>query len=480
MGDDTVTRRLIIRRGGRAFPSGRLALLALLACGSMGEGVAHSAPIVRFVDVDAGPVRGGPGGAGVPIAIFGTGFGARRGTSTVTIGGRPVARYLSWGRPALSRGLRMIVVQPGPRAVDGRVAVRVGGQASRQAHRFAPTAGRVFWIAPRGLDTDPCSQARPCLTIQHVVDEVMRPGDALLVRGGPVADDEVWVRAGAGGQPGRPLVIRNAPGERPLFVQTGRPVILEGSHVTFSGFRFGPGKSVVVGSDAGARNIRVTDNSFTGTLGFDAVGTHGDDLLVAGNVCAASGSTVGTQGHCYYISNGSRVRLLWNEAGGVPGYGIHIFDQQRSAQDIPRRITDVLVEGNLLSGSTERSGLIVAMGDEGGLGNAITRVRIRGNTFTANNHAGVVIGSRVSGVTIENNRFIRNGRQAIAIGDDATIRTVTISGNLFDQTPNASCRTNCDWYPEAHVQVGDRASGVTLRANRYRPGPPRVLGARPG
>jgi len=44
-------------------------------------------------------------------------------------------------------------------------------------------------------------------------------GDRPLSRGGPVADDEVWVRASSGGQPGRPLVIRNAPGERPQFVQ---------------------------------------------------------------------------------------------------------------------------------------------------------------------------------------------------------------------------------------------------------------------
>jgi hypothetical protein len=209
------------------------------------------------------------------------------------------------------------------------------------------------------------------------------------------------------------------------------------------------------------------------------VGTHGDDLLVAGNVCAATGSTVGTQGHCFYVSNGSRISLLWNVGSGIPGYGIHIFDQQRSAQDIRRRITDVLVEGNVLRGSTERSGLIVSMGDEGKLGNAIARVRIRGNTFTGNNHTGVVIGPLVRDVIIERNRFVRNGRLAIAIGADATIAGVRVRNNLFDQTPNTNCHSNCDWYPLAHVQVGAKAHGVVLSGNRYRPAPPRVIGAPP-
>ena len=215
------------------------------------------------------------------------------------------------------------------------------------------------------------------------------------------------------------------------------------------------------------------------TLGFDAVGTHGDDLLIAGNVCAASGSSVGTQGHCFYVSNGRRIRLLWNVGGGVPGYGIHIFDQQRSSNDIRRRISDVLVEGNRLSGSSERSGLILAMGDEGNLGNAIAGVRVRGNTFTANNHSGIIVGERVSNVIIERNRFVRNGRQGITVADEATIDGITIRANLFDQSANANCRNSCEWYPVAHVQVGAKAGRVVLSGNTFRPKPVVVIGALP-
>ncbi len=90
---------------------------------------ATAAPAVFFTDVEAGPTRGGPGGLGIPIAIFGTGFGASRGRSTVTINGREVAAYLSWGKNAANNnGLDMIVAQPGGSVTSGAIIVSVGGR----------------------------------------------------------------------------------------------------------------------------------------------------------------------------------------------------------------------------------------------------------------------------------------------------------------------------------------------------------------
>src|ERR1700719_2971338 len=58
---------------------------------------AQAMPAVLFTDVQSGPTTGGPNNLGVPISIFGRGFGAIRGNSTVTIGGVPVASYMVWG-----------------------------------------------------------------------------------------------------------------------------------------------------------------------------------------------------------------------------------------------------------------------------------------------------------------------------------------------------------------------------------------------
>ncbi len=439
---------------------------------------ALGAPVVLFTDVPAGPTRGGPGNLGVPIALFGKGFGSSRGTSTVTINGVEVARYLVWGRNnANNPALDMIVVQPGPTATAGPIVVRVNGRDSAPDHSFTPTSGAVYHVSPTGSDTASCSESSPCRTILYVATSRMQAGDALLVRGGNLADNEIWIRdvLGHSGQPGRPKIIRNLPGEQPVFVNASRPFILEANHIVVSGFHFTGGKSINVGNVANKGN-RVVNNTFRGAIGWDAVGAHGDDHLIAGNDCSVTSSSVGTQGHCYYISHSRNLRILYNVGRGAPGYGIHVFDQRRSVPDIQRVIANVLVEGNLLASSPLRSGMIVAMQDEGGLGNRVDGVTIRNNMFVGSNHMGLVIGGLVRNVQVYNNTFYKNGRQGIHVIDDPGVDGITIRNNLIDQTANSNCTSNCEWFQDAHIQKGTRARNVIVANNYYAPGPARLIG----
>lgn len=439
---------------------------------------AATRPAVFFTDVVAGAVQGGPGENGVPITIFGHGFGATRGTSKVTIGGVEVARYLSWNEAvAANSSLETIVVQPGPTALDGPVVVTTPDGSSNDDQTFTVTNGKIYFVAPSGSDQNDCSETAPCATILHVADDVMRAGDSLLVRGGPINDDEIWIRdiLGHSGAPGRPKNIVNYPGERPYFTKANRPVILDANLITFAGIEFRDGKSLGLGSEQNFGN-RVVNCKFGGAIAWDAIGSHGNDHLIAGNDCRVASSSVGTQGHCYYISHGRGVQLRYNVARGAPGYGIHIFDQRRAANDIVRVIADLLVEGNLLASSPERSGLVVAMGDEDGRGNHIERITIRNNVFFANNFAGIAIGDNTRDVRIYHNTFYQNGRQGITIYDTPSIDQVEIINNLFDQTSNGHCRNNCSWYEEAHVQIGARARRVSLAHNFYAMVAPKILG----
>ena len=115
-----------------------------------------------FSDVVSGPTAGGPSGLGVPVTIYGTGFGASRGTSTVTIGGVEVAAYLGWG-PGIAHnpGLEAVVVQPGPAVVGGPIVVTVDGRQSNADQTFSVNAARVLAIAPSGSDQADCSLASP-------------------------------------------------------------------------------------------------------------------------------------------------------------------------------------------------------------------------------------------------------------------------------------------------------------------------------
>jgi hypothetical protein len=435
-------------------------------------------PVVLFTDVEAGPTSGGPGNLGVPISLFGRGFGGGRGTSTVTINGVEVASYLIWGaNNANNSSLDMIVVQPGPNATAGPIVVHVDGEESPPDHSFTPTNGSIYYVSPGGSDSAPCSEASPCATILHVATSRMQAGDALLVRGGNLTDNEIWIRdvLGHSGQPGRPKVIRNYPGERPVFVIADRPVILEANYIVVSGFHFTGGKSINVGN-VGNHGNWVINNTFRGVIAWDAASAHGDDHLIAGNDCDVTSSTQGTQGHCYYVSHGQNLRILYNVGRGAPGYGIHIFDQRRSVPDIQRVIANVLVEGNLLAGSPLRSGMIVAMADEGSMGNRVDGVTIRNNIFTGNNHLGLMLTGIVRNIRVHNNTFYKNGRQGIYIGDDPAVDGVDIRNNLIDQTPNANCTSNCSWFQDAHIQKGAQSRNVAVSNNYYAPGPALLIG----
>ena len=55
-------------------------------------------PRLFFTDLESGPNRGGQDDLGCYVTLWGEGFGASRGESKVTMGGREVARYVEWGQ----------------------------------------------------------------------------------------------------------------------------------------------------------------------------------------------------------------------------------------------------------------------------------------------------------------------------------------------------------------------------------------------
>ena len=53
-------------------------------------------PQIFFSDLESGPNVGGQGGNGAFVTIWGKGFGATQGTSSVTVGGGAAAAYPVW------------------------------------------------------------------------------------------------------------------------------------------------------------------------------------------------------------------------------------------------------------------------------------------------------------------------------------------------------------------------------------------------
>lgn len=434
-------------------------------------------PRILFTDVDAAPVTGGPSNLGAPIAIFGTGFGSERGTSRVLIGGVEVASYLVWGQHnAHNKVLDMIAVQPGPRVTSGPIVVSVNGQDSNTEFSFVKNDASIYYLAPSGSDGK-CFITSPCATVLHAV-QIMKPGDMLLIKQGTYAEGEIWIRAPLGGTLAQRKVIKAYPGEDVYFTNPARDILVDADYITISGLNFTNGKSLQMAGWASRdqRGDRFINNTFSGTVNWAASETTGHDHLLAGNVCDIAGATTGTMGHCFYITQGTNLRIMYNVAKGATGYGLHIYEERRDSQDFKRVIKNVLVEGNILIGSRQRSGMIVSITDAGGLGNYIEGITIRNNIFANNNHAGLVVIGAVKGVSIYNNTFYQNGRLALYIDSDAKIENVDIRNNIFYQGPNSHCSTDCSILPVAHTQIGRSAQNVTLSNNSYHPGAPNTVG----
>ena len=432
------------------------------ACLLLPVGLMAAPPAILFTDVESGPVTGGPGNLGVPISIFGSGFGAERGASKVMIGGQEVAGYLVWGtRNATNKTLDMIVVQPGPAVKGGTIAVTVGGQASNSDHAFTVNKGKVRVLKP-GDDVASALKKADA-------------GDTVLLRGGAYHDGEIWIRRveGDSGKPGAQKTLKNYPGETPVFDNRARPFYVSADYITVSGLHFQNGKSIGIteeGDKDRLRGNKFVNNYGTGNLDYAFMDSHGDGHTLAGNVCEATASSQGTQGHCYYISYGDGVRILWNIASGAPGYGIHVFDQRRQSNDFRRVISNLLIEGNIVKNSTERSGMILTMYDEDKLGNVIDNVTIRNNIFVNNNHVGLITGENLKNLKVWNNTFYQDGRGEIYIDDKLPLTGIDVRNNLFFHGKNAACKTNCTWFGDTHVQFSTSAGKtVTWANNAYYP-----------
>ena len=327
--------------------------------------------------------------------------------------------------------------------------------------------GNYYYVGPNGSDGNNGSLSHPWATVQHAGTRA-KPGDTVLIRGGVYNEGEIWLRAdyGHGGAQGKLLTIQAYPGERPIFVNGSRPFIIECDYIRVEGLHFTNGKSIGAGG-VNRNTIQLINNSFTGSgYGWGAIECRGNNILIEGNECDLKGNVVGTQGHCYYISHGKNIIVRNNIARGPTGYGIHIFDQRRSGDPISfeRLIQDVVVEGNILSDSKERCGIIIAAYDHA----RVENVTVRNNVIFNNAGFGIFVPGLAKNVKIYNNTMFGNqGGVAVYLkGGKNDVRSVKIINNIFDKS---SIHENQG--APFHVVNEDPNDEVLLENNLYWPKP---------
>lgn len=332
-------------------------------------------------------------------------------------------------------------------------------------------SGSTYYIASNGSDRSSCSVKSPCATIQYVVRNVARSGDTIMLRGGSYNESEIWVRGDSGyndgGAPEKLKTIKAYPGEIVNMVNGSRPFIIEADYIRIEGINFSNGKSIGI-RGLHRSTIQVVGNTFKGSgYSWAAVDTHGNNILIEGNICDIEGNSVGTQGHCYYISHGDSIVVRNNIAKGMAGYGIHVFDQRRSEdpQNFERIIKNILIEGNMVSDSRQRAGIIIAAYDHAKIENAV----IRNNIAFNNASGGIVIRSESKKIHVYNNTVFNNGGFAISINyggvKNASVDGLYIKNNILVINAKGD---------SSHVKNSTNDTNIILENNLYWPGPPRL------
>ncbi len=154
----------------RCFP-----LFAALALVVGEAGTAQ--PRIFFSDLESGPKHGGENNLGAYITLYGKGFGASRGDSSVTVGNASVASYPIWTDTK-------ITFQLGSAAATGDIVVTTAAGVSNPMP-FTVRTGKIYFVATNGADGNKGSFASPWRSLLKARDS-LKPGDIVYVMDGVV------------------------------------------------------------------------------------------------------------------------------------------------------------------------------------------------------------------------------------------------------------------------------------------------------
>lgn len=148
--------------------------------------LAQSAPPrIFFSDLESGPNAGGQNGKGAWVTVWGKGFGATQGTSTVSVGGGLVDNYPVW-----SDG--KITFQLGPGAATGNMVVNVAGSGVSNGLPFTVRAGNIFFVASNGNDANAGSFIAPWKSIVKAKNTIAAGDIAYLENGVTQTTEDIF------------------------------------------------------------------------------------------------------------------------------------------------------------------------------------------------------------------------------------------------------------------------------------------------
>jgi hypothetical protein len=449
-----------------------LIAICLLSSGALGASGQTSPPVIFFTDIITGSNKGGESGNGVYLTIYGRGFGATRGTSTVTVGGGSPAQYKIWGQNnSKNTILDMIVVQVGPNAATGSVVVTVNGKASNGAP-FTVSTGNIYFVDPNGSDSAAGTFTAPWKTALHAKAS-MKAGDTVYLHTGVYGGQDSFNASFFcdNSCSGTPTAYTNFVGYPGETAQIGDNSIQRGIYHW--------GSTVWSYSTIAELTLRATDDAFTcgnaagpaacnflriigndmralsTGVGFDVEMTA-DHIIVNGNesgqnCLGSSGCNFDNRAYSLYFGGygaQSNIELGWNRLHDNPfGKGLQVYGHQ-----VGDTMTNLTIHDNLIYNNT-MPGLTLGGGDPSDSGGDIrmTNIQIYNNIFYNNAYGsreaqGAVqiqnYTSRVGDYHFYNNSFYNDGvnrggslPHSVIEVDGVGVGSADFQNNIFYASP---------------------------------------------
>jgi len=232
---------------------------------------------------------------------------------------------------------------------------------------------RTYYVATNGDDNRAGSEEEPLRTIQKAAD-LARAGDTILVRDG-VYSEAVVLRFS--GQKGKPIVLKNYPGERPVIQpgKRGEPppgqgvllqakegyqkpigwIIIEGLEIRYGwdGVKFYNAHDIVI------RNCHIHENWNQGMLG------NANRVLIDRNIIAGNGTNKDARQSLMHgiYATGSAFTITNNLIYSNAAYGIQVaaYDYNKDSMAGPEyaEARNWLIANNTLAFNKNSSGIVL-------------------------------------------------------------------------------------------------------------------------
>jgi hypothetical protein len=299
-------------------------------------------------------------------------------------------------------------------------------------------AARQIYVASSGGRPDGSGAIDdPLDTLGHALEQGLA-GDTIVLREGIHQAGNIWY-TGQGGRPGEFLTVGGYQNERAVVI--GRRLVVESQYIRIQNIEF---KNFVIIVRHQERNhwryshhIEILNNKFS---------TSGVAIYFCCNDGIIQGNTFDPAYYAIYLMHGNGNIIRGNDIKNTSMYSVHIYDEDKydSTGEANPKITNLMVENNVIDGSQSRSGIVISGGDYSKLPIEINGVLIRNNLILNNSTGGITLKGDgwIKNIEIYNNTIHGNPRGGIRVNLDKQAENISIVNNILSNNGSSHLYSN--------------------------------------